>query len=380
MKPKPHTIALSAPKLDANAIAEVTRAIEDNWITAGGPFVTKFENSLQEALGTQRDLVALNSGTSALHLALILAGVQAGDSVLCQTMTYVATANPIAYLGAMPIFIDSEAETYNMCPEVLENTVESLIQKGNKPKAIIVVHSYGMPAKIKRIAEVAKKYHIVLIEDAAEALGSKVGEQFCGLFGDYGILSFNGNKLITTGGGGALISKNTDDATQVRHLASQAKMNASGFEHDNVGYNYIMPGLNAALGIAQLKTLHERVATKRKIHQFYAAIFDEIDDVDLFESFDKELYSNYWLNVIQFKESSLKSPEGLRIYFEKRAIESRFLWTPLHLQGIYTHQKYFGNATAEEFWKRSLCLPSGTGMTADELDRIKDELIAYFSD
>lgn len=377
---KPSKIALSAPQLDANSVAEITRAIEGNWITAGGPFVTKFENSLQEVLGTKRDIVALNSGTSALHLALILAGVEAGDSVLCQTMTYVATANPIAYLGAKPIFIDSENETYNMCPQVLENAIELLLEKGEEPKAIIVVHSYGIPAKIQRIAKIAKKHKITLIEDAAEALGSKVNEQYCGLFGDYGILSFNGNKIITAGGGGALICKKTKDAVEARHLASQAKVSASGFEHDSVGYNYIMPGINAALGIAQLKTLNERVDAKRKIHKFYTEIFAELDEVNLFKVSDIELYSNYWLNVIQFKESALKNPEGLRVYMEKLEIESRFLWKPLHLQGIYSNQKYFGNTTAVDFWKQSLCLPSGTGMTADELDRIKDALIAYFSD
>ena len=376
---KPSKIALSAPQLDANSVAEVARAIEDNWITAGGPFVTKFEQALQKALGTKRGLVALNSGTSALHLALILAGVEAGDSVICQTMTYVATANPIAYLGATPIFIDSEPDTYNMCPTVLEQTLTNLVQTGKKPKAILVVHSYGIPAKIHRIAALAKQHQITLIEDAAEALGSKVGAVNCGLFGDYGVVSFNGNKLITTGGGGALICKKQDDAARARHLATQAKVSASGFEHDAVGYNYRMPGLNAALGIAQLNTLPERVDAKRKIHSFYKAIFAKIDDVALVEVEDEELYANYWLNVIRFKETSEKTPEGLRKHLENLEIESRYLWKPLHLQGIYAHQVFSGTTIAEDFWKHSLCLPSGTGMTNSDLDRIKAALIAYFS-
>ena len=378
---KSRKIWLSSPQIDEESELAVTEALKANWITVGGPFVTAFEQSLSSTLETSREIVVLNSGSAALHLALILAGVQRDDYVLCQTMTYVATANPIAYLGAIPVFVDSEKQSFNLSAAYLEEAILWCIEKGKKPAALIAVHSYGMPFEVEKIASLAGKYEIPLIEDAAEALGSSCKAKNCGLLGDYGVFSFNGNKIITTGGGGALVCKKPADAKQARHLATQAKSGASGFEHDAIGYNYAMPGLNAVLGMSQLKTLQKRIKSKQKNHVFYKNIFDKIPGVDLLEVPNSSYVSNYWLNCIQFTEEILKikTPEGLRLFLEQHEIESRFLWKPLHLQNIYKSQEYFGDQVAENLWKSGLALPSGSSLSESELNRIKKALIDYFS-
>ena len=372
-------IKLALPQLNLQDSEAVEEAVTQNWVTGGGPFVTDFEVKLKKALDTNREVVALNSGTAALHLALILAGVKAGDYVICQTMSFVATSNPIAYLNAIPVFVDSEPETYNMSVPALKEAVQFCITHNKKPAAIIAVHSFGIPCKIQEIATLAREYNIPLIEDAAEALGSKVADCACGTFGDFGVLSFNGNKLITTGGGGALICKDVEQSRKARHLASQAKSSSTGFEHDSIGYNYVMPGLNAALGVSQLKTLQDKISAKRNLHHFYNQIFEDIEGVELLSA--PEAYvSNNWLNVIRFtSESDTYSASKLLKHLEELGIESRFPWKPLHLQGIYKEQSYFGATIAENLWKNGLCLPSGCGLTKSEQIEIQNALIAYFS-
>ncbi|PHQ29365.1 DegT/DnrJ/EryC1/StrS family aminotransferase [Leeuwenhoekiella nanhaiensis] len=372
-------IGLSLPLLNETDTTAVAEALQANWITAGGPFVQTFEQDLKAYLNTEAEVVALNAGTAALHLALILAGVKSGDFVICQTMSYVATANPIAYLNAIPIFVDSEPETYNLDPEAVLETIQFCVSQHKKPAAIVAVHSYGIPCKIQEIAAIAQEYEIPLIEDAAEALGSSVAGKACGTFGDFGILSFNGNKIVTTGGGGALICKNNEQAKLARHLACQAKITQQAFEHDAVGYNYAMPGLNAALGRSQLQSLGAKISAKRNIHAVYSEIFKEQSGVTLLNE-PPECFSNYWLNVLRFTETDSEiTPQGLMQYLQSAGIESRQPWKPLHLQGIYKEQQYFGNPVAESLWQNALCLPSGAGLTKSELNYIQETLIAYFS-
>ncbi len=371
-------IKLCLPQLGAREAELVSAAIAENWVTSGGPFVSDFEKALQKKLATASELLALQSGTAAIHLALQLAGVKPGDWVICQTMSYVASANPISYLGAFPVFVDSEPETFNMCPEQLHNAIRMCMDRHKKPAAVIAVHSFGIPCKIKQLATVAAAYDIPLIEDAAEALGSYYQEQACGTFGDYGVLSFNGNKIITTGSGGVLICKNAEVAQRARHLATQAKSSQEGFEHDAIGFNYAMPGLNAAMGLAQLEQLKEKINAKQKLHGFYTEIFQSIIAVELISE-PGEAVSNYWLNVIRFTETRSYTPQGLLNHLKKAGIESRYSWKPLHLQGIYKKQDYVGKDVAENLWKNSLCLPSGCGLTKDEQKRIQQALITYFS-
>jgi len=377
---EPKKTALALPSIEATAVDYLAEVVNENWVTSGGPAGTKFENQLQEFLQTEREVVALNSGTAALHLALKLAGVQRGDFVLCQTMSFVASANPIAYLGAIPVFIDSEKSTYNLAPEYVKEAIKWCLKQYKKPAALVAVHSFGIPCQVEEIAKLCKDYEIPLIEDAAEALGSRYNDQACGLFGDYGILSFNGNKIITTGGGGALICKDAQKAEEARHLSRQAKSTTTGFEHDAVGFNYAMPGLNAALGLSQLQTLTKRIQKKRELNQFYQECFAEIDEIDVLSVQNEEYYANYWLTVIQFIGSnSSKNPEQFQAFLAKKGIESRFPWKPLHLQEIYDEHHYFGAQNAETLWKTGLCLPSGCGLTKEDLNRIQQAINAYFS-
>ena len=377
---EPKKIALALPSIEATAVDYLAEVVKQNWVTSGGPAVTKFENQLREFLQTDREVVALNSGTAALHLALKLAGVQRGDFVLCQTMSFVASSNPIAYLGAIPVFIDSEKSTYNLALEYVKEAIKWCLKQNKKPAALVAVHSFGIPCQVEEIAKLCKDYEIALIEDAAEALGSKYKNQPCGLFGDFSMLSFNGNKIITTGGGGALICKDAQKAGEARHLSRQAKSATTGFEHDAVGFNYAMPGLNAALGLSQLQTLKERIQKKRELHQFYLECFAEIEEVEVLSVQNEKYYSNYWLTVIRFTGSdSTKNPQQFQAFLAEKGIESRFPWKPLHLQEIYSEQHYFGMKNAETLWKTGLCLPSGCGLTKEDLNRIQRAINAYFS-
>jgi dTDP-4-amino-4,6-dideoxygalactose transaminase len=324
-------------------------------------------------------VAVLSAGTAALHLALIECGVEYGDEVICQSMTFSASANPIAYCGATPVFIDSEKDTWNMCPVALEKAVEDRISKGKKPKAIIVVHLYGMPAKMKEITAIADKYQIPVIEDAAEALGSTYQGKACGTFGRFGILSFNGNKIITTSGGGALVCHNQEDKDTTVFLSTQARDNAPHYQHSHIGYNYRMSNIVAGIGRGQMEVLNDRVEARRKMHDFYVDIFSDIEGVDVFSEPTEEYFSNHWLSAIVIDESIMgKNREGLRLAFLEDNIESRPLWKPMHLQPVFADAPYYGTDVAEKLFDNGLCLPSGSNLSDDDRARIEKVIRDFF--
>ena len=374
-------IWLSPPHIEDDEKQSLNDLIDSNWVTTGGHATTAFEEDLKRYLEVDSPVVALNSGTSAIHLALLLAGVTRGDSVMCQTMSFVATANPILYIGANPIFIDSEIETWNMCPETLEDAIKKEIENdGRKPAAIIVVHSYGMPCKIGELSEISKKYNIPLIEDAAEALGSKYKDKKCGSFGDFATFSFNGNKIITTGTGGVLVIKNKKLEKKARHLANQAKTSSFDYNHDMLGFNYGMSGLSAAMGIAQLKGIEKKVNMRRANNWFYREVFDPVEEVFVLKEPIFNFFSNFWLTTILFDTKAEKklNKEGLRKYLESANIESRLLWKPLHQQSFYSKYKYYGAGIADELYVNGLCLPSGSSLSMEQKKRIASVIKDYF--
>jgi len=346
----------------------VKDAFDSNWIAPAGPHITVFENNLSK-ISKGYYIAALSSGTAAIHLALILLGVKREDEVLCSSFTFSASANPITYLGAHPIFIDSEADTWNMCPDLLEKAIIDRIVKGKHPKAIMLVHLYGMPAKMDEIMHIADKYDIPIIEDAAEALGSKYKNQQLGTFADFGIYSFNGNKIITTSAGGALVCKNENQIDKAKFLATQARDDAYHYEHSEIGYNYRISNICATIGVGQLEVLSDRVARKREIFNFYKSELSGIKEITFLEEF-RGSFSNYWLTTILLDENSIIDREKLRLHLEKDNIETRPLWKPMHLQPIFKNCISYANGVSENLFNRGLCLPSGTGMTIEDLQRI----------
>ena len=368
-KSKEHKIHLSKSKFFPETIY---RSLFGEEVAFNDANLLVFEDSLECYLAESRSVAVLNSGTAAIHLALILSNIKAEDEVICQSFTFTASANPITYQGAKPIFIDSEKDTWNMCPLALEEAIKDKIYKGEKPKAIIVVHLYGMPAKIAEIASIAKKYEIILIEDAAEALGSTYKGQKCGTFGDYGILSFNGNKIITTSGGGALVCKNDKDKQKAIFLATQARDNVPHYQHSVIGYNYRMSNILAGIGRGQMEVLDKHIELRREMNQFYNNIFQGIKGVSVFSKSSSEYYSNHWLSCIIIDEATTGfSREDLRLQLEKDNIESRPLWKPMHLQPVFKDCDYFGGTVAEDLFTTGLCLPSGSNLTKDDRERIK---------
>lgn len=354
----------------------IDRALKSNWITSGGPNVDEFENELQNYFWNENFVAALNSGTAAIHLALILLGVKADDEVICQSMTFSASANPILYQNAHPIFVDSEIKTWNICPKNLEIAIKDRISKGKKPKAIIAVHLYGMPYQVDQVHTIADKYGIPIIEDSAEALGSSYKGKQCGSFGAYGVLSFNGNKIITTSSGGALISKSKETKDKAVFFATQSKDTAAHYQHSEIGYNYRMSNICAGIGLGQMKVLNDNIYSRRNNHLFYKDIFKEIKNVELFDNQNKDFVSNYWLNTILLKTKNQR--ESLRLAFEEANIESRPLWKPMHLQPVFEKYPYYGNKVAEELFEKGLCLPSGSNLTADDKSRIKEVIVNFF--
>jgi dTDP-4-amino-4,6-dideoxygalactose transaminase len=354
----------------------VQKAFDTNWLATGGQNVTNFEQELEIYLAQNTKIAALNSGTSAIHLALILLGVGPGDEVICQSFTFSATANPILYLGATPIFIDSEPETWNMCPDFLENAIIDRISKGKKPKVIIAVHLYGMPFQVEKIVAIAQKYNIPLLEDSAEALGSEFKNKKCGTFGDFGIFSFNGNKIITTSSGGALVAKTDFIKNKAIFLATQSRDAAPHYQHSEIGYNYRMTNISAGIGLGQLKVLNNRIELRRQMHEFYVVLFKNIQEVNVFSEPNSNYFSNFWLTTILLK--SEKTREDLRLFLEKANIESRPLWKPLHLQPIFSEYLFFGNGFSENLFKKGLCLPSGSNFTPEEKVRIYNEIQLFF--
>ncbi len=371
MKPMKDRIYLSSPHIGNLEQQYVQEAFATNWIAPLGPHVEAFEKSLEGYLGANSKIAALSSGTAALHLALILLGVSKGDEVLCQSMTFSASANPIVYQGATPIFIDSEAETWNLCPEVLESTIKDRIAQGEKPKAIIAVDLYGMPFQADEIRFIASKYQIPLIEDSAEALGSSYKGQKCGTLGDLSILSFNGNKIITTSGGGALVARNSEFKEKAIFLATQARDQAPHYEHSHIGYNYRLSNVCAAIGRGQMEVLEERVAQRRSNHQFYKKLLAGAEGITVFSEPSGNFFSNHWLTCILFDPKHSKAtPEALRLALDKDCIESRPLWKPMHLQPVFKQYPYYGASVAENCFKNGLCLPSGSNLSDREKERI----------
>ena len=371
-------IWLASPHMGGNEMKYVQEAFDTNWIAPLGSNVSEFENDLENYLGQNSKVAALSSGTAAIHLALILAGVKLNDEVLCQSFTFSASANPITYQGAKPIFIDSEFETWNMCPIALEEAIKDKISKGKKPKAIIFVHLYGMPAKIDEIVRIAKKHNIILIEDAAEALGSTYKGQKCGTFGTFGILSFNGNKIITTSGGGALVCNNEKDKAKAIFLATQARDNAPYYQHSEIGYNYRMSNVLAGIGRGQMEVLDKHIALRREMNIFYQNLFKNIDGVTVFMEYHSVYYSNHWLSCILISEDRAAfSGEALRMFLENENIESRPLWKPMHLQPIFKNHDFYGANISEKLFKTGLCLPSGSNLTITAKNKIKNTILKF---
>ena len=358
----------------------IQEALATHWITTGGPNVDAFEKDLENYLGNQAHVGALSSGTAAIHLGLILLGVQAGDEVLCQSMTFSASANPILYLGATPVFIDSETETWNLCPLALEEAIKDRIAKGNKPKAIIAVHLYGVPYQVEAIKAISDKYNIPVLEDSAEALGSSYKGQKCGTFGDIGVLSFNGNKIITTSGGGAIVTKSKELKDKAVFFATQSRDDAPHYQHSEIGYNYRMSNICAGIGRGQMEVLDAHVALRRKMHEFYVDLFKDIEAVTVFTVPNTDYFANYWLSAILIGPNKAKGidREALRLAFEAANIESRPLWKPMHLQPIFEHYPYYGSNVAETLFEKGLCLPSGSNLTDEERVRIKKVVFDFF--
>ena len=373
-------IWLSSPHMGGNEQHYVKEAFDTNWVAPLGPNVTGFEQDLENLLNDDVYVAALSSGTAAIHLGLVLLGVQAGDEVICQSFTFSASANPILYLGATPVFIDSESETWNMCPVALEEAIVDRLKKGRKPKAIIPVHLYGMPFKVDEIRAIADKYDIPILEDSAEALGSSYKGKKCGTFGDISVLSFNGNKIITTSGGGALVTHSKSVKDKTVFLATQARDNAPHYQHSEIGYNYRLSNICAGIGRGQMEILEKHVNLRRKMNEFYANFFKNIKSATLFKELNSDFYSNHWLTCVIINSNDLgKTREDLRIALEKENIESRPLWKPMHLQPVFEKYPYYGGKVSEQLFENGLCLPSGSNLNESDKKRISNALESFFN-
>ncbi|PJR03854.1 DegT/DnrJ/EryC1/StrS family aminotransferase [Avrilella dinanensis] len=372
-------IWLSSPHMGGNEQKYVNEAFEANWVAPLGPNVNGFEADLEKYLKADIKVAALSAGTAALHLALIECGVTHGDEVICQSMTFSASANPIAYQGAIPVFVDSEPDTWNICPVALEEAIKDRIAKGKTPKAIVAVHLYGMPFKVDEVMAIANKYNIPVIEDAAEALGSTYKGKACGTFGRFGVLSFNGNKIITTSGGGALVCHSQEDKDKTVFLSTQARDNAPHYQHSEIGYNYRMSNICAGIGRGQMEVLNDRVEARRKMNTFYQQLFKDIDGVTVFAEPNSDFYSNHWLSAILIDPKITgKTREDLRLAFLEDNIESRPLWKPMHLQPVFSGTPYYGGSVSEDLFENGLCLPSGSNLTDQERERITKKVKEVF--
>ncbi|MAT90294.1 MAG: pyridoxal phosphate-dependent aminotransferase [Flavobacteriaceae bacterium] len=364
-------IYLSSPHMGGTEQQYVNEAFDTNWIAPLGPNVTGFEEALESYLGNEKHIAALSSGTAALHLALVLLEVGSGDEVICQSMTFAASANPIVYQGATPVFVDSEPNTWNMCPEQLERAIIDRLKLGKRPKAVIAVHLYGMPFQVERIQQLCKAYDIPLIEDAAEALGSTYQGVPCGTFGDLAILSFNGNKIITTSGGGALVCPSEAHKKRTIFLATQARDQAPHYQHSSLGYNYRLSNISAGIGRGQMEVLDAHVALRQQMNSFYKMQFSGWNGVAVFTEPDEKFVSNHWLSCITIDASITGfSAERLRHAFSEENIEARPLWKPMHLQPFYKEALFYGNRVSESLFDSGLCLPSGSNLTDEDRNRI----------
>lgn len=385
----------------------IQEAFDTNWVVPLGPNVNGFEKDLESFMGQQKRIVALSSGTAAVHLALIACGVKAGDEVIVQTFTFCASSHPITYLGAKPVFVDSESDTWNMSPELLEEAIKDRIAKtGRKPKAIVPVYLYGMPAKIDEILSVAERYDIPVVEDAAEGFGSRYDRQMVGTFGRYGVLSFNGNKMITTSGGGALVCPDGESYNRVMYFATQARESYPYYQHTEIGYNYRMSNICAGIGRGQMTVIDEHIRHHQHIAQLYREAFKEGEGIDFHDNPDERTDSNFWLNTITIapdlkvkgQENAYKTivkgavggaagvvhqastahtdcepnanVEAMRLYLDRAGIESRPLWKPMHRQPVYQDAPAYLNGVSEELFHCGLCLPSGPMVTDEDVARI----------
>lgn len=370
-------IKLSLPHLAGNENKYVKDAIDSTWITPLGPYVNRFEDMLDEYLGVN-NVVALSAGTAAIHIALALLGIGKGDEVICQSMTFSASANPIVYLGGSPVFVDSEPMTWNMDPALLRTAIEERIKlTSRKPKAIIVVHLYGMPAKMDEIMKIAAEYDIPVVEDAAEAIGSEYDGHKCGTIGRFGILSFNGNKMITTSGGGALICPDKESARRALFLATQARENRPYYYHETIGYNYRLSNVSAAIGCAQMEELDWRVNRRRAIHGIYADALRDNPVVSVHNNPDNTFNSNYWLSTILLDDASPVSADVLRQKLASHNIETRLLWRPMHMQPVYKDAPAYVNSVSERLFDHGLCLPSSTTLSDEQIQYVAQLINRY---
>ena len=372
-------IWLSPPHMGGNEQKYIQEAFDSNWIAPVGSNIDYFEQNLETYLGSHH-VAVLNSGTAAIHLGLILLGVQAGDVVICQSMTFSASANPILYQGATPIFIDSELKTWNLCPIALEEAIVDSMSKGVTPKVIIAVQLYGTPYQVEAIRAVADKYGIPILEDSAEALGSRYKGQKCGTFGDIAVLSFNGSKIITTSAGGAIITTSAALKKRAIFLATQAKDDAPHYQHSEIGYNYRMSTICAGIGRGQMEVLDYHIVLKRAIHDFYLELFKDIKGVTVYEVPNTNYEANYWLNTILIDptETNGITRETLRLALKEENIESRPLWKPMHLQPVFCKYPFYGNSIASTLFENGLCLPSGCNLTEADCVRIKGVILKVF--
>jgi dTDP-4-amino-4,6-dideoxygalactose transaminase len=379
-------IYLSLAHMGGNEQKYIKEAFDTNWVVPLGPNVDNFEKDLLQFLfpiarGQRGAIVALSSGTAAIHLGLLQLGVGYGDEVICQSFTFAASANPITYLGAKPVFVDSEKDTWNMSPEFLEIAINERIKvTGKKPKAIIPVHLYGMPAKMDEILAIAKKYEISVLEDAAEALGSEYKGQKCGTFGEFACLSFNGNKMITTSGGGALVCSTEQQAQKTMFYATQARNNAPHYQHSEIGYNYRMSNICAGIGRGQMEVLQSRVGQRRKNNQFYRKNLSDIQGITFQTEPNSDFYSNYWLTsiIVDSEKTDGITREDLRLALEAENIEARPLWKPLHLQPVFADCQFYGDGTSEKLFENGLCIPSGSILSENDLNRVVEVIKRVF--
>ena len=359
----------------------IQEAFDGNWIAPLGPNVDGFEKDLENYLGEETHVAVVSTGTAALHLALAMLGIGKDDYVICQALTFTASANPIIYLGGIPVFVDSEKDTWNLCPNAVEDAIKSCISAGKKPKAIITVCLYGMPYKVEEIKMLSEKYGIPVIEDSAEALGSMYKGQKSGTFGDISVLSFNGNKIITTSGGGALVLKEKIYKEKAVFLSTQAKDDAPHYQHSILGYNYRLSNISAGIGRGQMEVIDQRVSQRRANHQFYKNIFNDIEGVHLFSEPDENYYSNHWLNAIIKNPEKTKNKinsDQLRLMISEENIESRPFWKPMNLQPLFKNTKYYGSNVAERLFNQGLCLPSGSNLTSEQKERIQSKITQIF--
>lgn len=370
-------IILSLAHMGGTEQKYVAEAFETNWIVPLGPLVNEFEHRLEKFLGTEH-VVALSAGTAAVHLALVMLGVGKGDEVICQSFTFSASANPIRYCGAEPVFVDSESQTWNMDPEVLETAIKERKRiTGKYPKAIIPVYLYGMPAKIDEIMAVAAKYGIPVVEDSAEALGSDYKGKKCGTFGEYGVLSFNGNKLITTSGGGALVCPSAEAAERVKFFATQARENRPYYYHEHIGYNYRLSNVSAGIGCGQMEVIEDHLARRREIHGLYVRALSGFDGIDVHDNPSPDFNSNFWLTTITLDPEVISTtPDELRLALDANNIESRLLWRPMHIQPVYSDSPYYGGTVAEDLFARGLCLPSGSSLSDADIARVVETILS----